>query len=206
MMDLLLAFMVLGWPLVVLGLFTLLGVVVVTIAWRVGRSEGRRWGRWMAFWFLLFAFWDTPLVLGYFGYKCWSEGGFHEYKTVEQWKAENPGVAETLVPSSDQEWRRAKDPMMNQRFRLVERDSTNLLGVKRSEDRIVDVAKDEVVARHVDFRTFEHSNEPRFASPRTYKFWLNWASCETDGWSERILFNDYVYAIRQLGRESHGRE
>lgn len=200
MMDFILGAMVLGWPLVALGLFALLGVIVVVIAWRLGRSEGRRWGRWMAGGFLLFAFWDTPLVLGHFTYGCWADGGFRKYKSVEQWKAENPGVAETLQHVPMREWIVLNKPPMNQRFEYHSKETRYLTGVVREEDWILDIEENEVMARYVDYRTFERSNELKLASPRTYKFWLNRKSCEPQDRTERIQFNGYVNAMSKIGR------
>ncbi|RLA16804.1 MAG: hypothetical protein DRQ61_05740 [Gammaproteobacteria bacterium] len=42
-------------------------------------------------------FWDWILTVITHQYSCATEGGFTLYKTLDQWKAENPGVAETLV-------------------------------------------------------------------------------------------------------------
>lgn len=201
MLDYLLGMMVLSGPLFMLGAFAVLGVAAVAIAWRAGRKEGRKWGRWMAFWFLLFAFWDTPLVLGHFGYGCWADAGFHEYKSVSQWEAENPGVAETLVHVPMRDWIVLKKPPMNQRFEFHSEETRYFGGVTKEEEWIIDIAKDEVMARYVDYRTFDRSNELRLASPRTYKFWLNWRSCEEDDRAERIQFNSYVKSLANLGRE-----
>jgi hypothetical protein len=44
-------------------------------------------------------FWDwVPTVVAH-QYYCATEAGFWVYKTVDEWKAENPGVMETLVAS-----------------------------------------------------------------------------------------------------------
>ncbi len=42
-------------------------------------------------------FWDWILTVITHQYSCATEGGFTLYKTLDQWKAENPSVAETLV-------------------------------------------------------------------------------------------------------------
>jgi hypothetical protein len=201
MIDYLLGMMVLTGPLFALLLFGLVAAIAVLIAWWAGRKEQRKWGRWMAFWFLLFAFWDTPLVLGHFGYACWADGGFHEYKSAEQWKQENPGVAETLEHVSAREWMVKKKPPMNQRFEFHESETAYFTGLIRSEMQVIDIGRNEVVARYTDFRTFREQKIPDLASPRTYKFWLNHKTCEDQGWPERVQFNDYLSEMKNLGRE-----
>ncbi|MFQ5488778.1 MAG: hypothetical protein ACE5ET_10100, partial [Gammaproteobacteria bacterium] len=47
---------------------------------------------------LLVVFWDWLPMEVTFRYECGKYAGFMQYKTLEQWKKENPGVAETLVP------------------------------------------------------------------------------------------------------------
>jgi len=42
-------------------------------------------------------FWDVIPIYGLHSYQCHAHSGFTINKTIEQWKHENPGVAETLV-------------------------------------------------------------------------------------------------------------
>jgi hypothetical protein len=76
-----------------------LWVVLTTIAWakRNNRSP-LKWGGVAAFVMYNLVFWDwLPTVVAH-QYYCATEAGFWVYKTPEQWKEENPGVAETLSP------------------------------------------------------------------------------------------------------------
>ena len=65
------------------------------------REQGRNtriWGSISAFAMFNVLFWDLIPVYGVHSYKCAKEGGFKIYKTIDQWKHENPGIAETLNP------------------------------------------------------------------------------------------------------------
>ncbi len=93
-MEELLGFVVLSGPLFFVAVFFVLSLIIVRLAY----AMGKRAGRWTLIGLLLLWFWDLPVVWGTFYYQCETQGGFTEYKSVEQWKNENPGAAETLVP------------------------------------------------------------------------------------------------------------
>ena len=90
--------------------FGLLGIYLLLLVWATRR--GWRWGvekkgwtgrkRWLgaAIGFLIVylpVFWDWLPTVAMHQYYCATEAGFWVYKTLDQWKAENPGVMETLV-------------------------------------------------------------------------------------------------------------
>lgn len=83
-----------------MGLYFVLLIVAARLGWRF--AEKRAWKkRWLGavLGFLIVYLpvlgdW-IPTVLAH-KYYCANEAGFWEYKTLDQWKAENPGVFETL--------------------------------------------------------------------------------------------------------------
>lgn len=73
-----------------------------TIDWadKTNRSP-KLWGGFVVFVFYNIIFWDLIPVYALHAYKCATEGGLVINKTVDDWKRENPGVAETLNPVPD---------------------------------------------------------------------------------------------------------
>ena len=94
-----LGFIVLAGPLFPLLVYFVLAVGLSIFATAKGAKRGKkRWGVYVFLTYLLIMFWDLPIVLGTFKYECENNAGFTVHKTLERWQAENPGVAETLVP------------------------------------------------------------------------------------------------------------
>ena len=93
-------FIVLSGPLFPLLVYFILAIVVSIVATVKGARRGRkRWGIYSFLMFSLILFWETPLVLHQYRDACENQAGFVVHKTLDQWKQENPGVAETLIPS-----------------------------------------------------------------------------------------------------------
>src|ERR1035437_1593300 len=91
---------------VVLGaalLYLLISIAVVRwairYAWKNGKSA-KRWGWGVALVMYLIPFWDWLPTVATHQFYCAKDAGFSIYKTPEQWKAENPGVIETLVENN----------------------------------------------------------------------------------------------------------
>jgi hypothetical protein len=135
------------------------------------------WGGLAAFVMYNLVFWDwIPTVVTH-KYYCATEAGFWVYKTPEQWKAENPGVMETLISNKGQVSDHVEDgesftltSHMNQRFIHI----TNLNGRLpfnrwRVETEIVDGKTKEVLAREIDFSTSQERSEGGWVG---WKFWL----------------------------------
>ena len=205
MLDDFLGFVVLSGPLFFLLLFFVVSVIIVVLASRAGRRRGKHWGRWAALALLLFAFWDLPPTLGTFWYQCANHAGFTQYQTLNDWKRENPGVAETLTPYKDIQSTRAGSAehyQLNQRF-AWEVERTRLpLRLERREERIVDTATGKVLARYVDFGT--RRQKVNWWNPRDYKFWLNYGSCEAAELPKQIMFNGAYQSVKLLGNDKNG--
>ena len=83
-----------------IALYLILSLVVVVLAARAAKKRGKspwRWGGAAALVMFLIPFWDWLPTVVVHQYTCSAEAGFWVYKTVDQWKAENPGVMETLA-------------------------------------------------------------------------------------------------------------
>ena len=174
---------------IVLGaalLYLLVSIAVVRGAIRYARSNGKstkRWGWGAALVMYLIPFWDWLPTVAVHQYYCSTEAGFWVYKTVDQWKAENPGVMETLVMNeipnlvshvgNMNSWTDVE--RLNQRINIVsKRNGPLFLHRWRWEGEWIDSKNNEVLARYVDFYT---SHERRQAGWSGWKFWLATSHC-----------------------------
>lgn len=174
-----------------MGLYLLISVGVVVWAAAYARKHGKsakRWGWGAALVMYLIPFWDwIPTVVMHRHY-CEKEGGFWVYKTVEQWKKENPGVMETLVvnkgaPSRDEQFndghKRTTTYLLNERFNWVvtQEDMSSVLPIIRTEQLVTEIKRNEVLARYVDFAS-GNSVKNTIGPPGPLKFWLWNGHCE----------------------------
>jgi len=145
-------------------------------------------------------FWDhIPTVVAH-QYYCSTEAGFWEYMTVEQWKKENPSVAEMLVEDKNAPFKRVGDDKnyidtktLNQRFRWAagKHRLLFLLPVYSWKSEIVDSNNGKVVARYVDLSSGEG---------RDYlKFWMNISNC-SDRISDRNALYQFVGTIVDINK------
>ena len=174
-----------------LGIYLVLLIAVTRFSYRwaakKGLPRGKRWAVAAGGFLLVYlpVFWDhIPTVVAH-QYYCHKEAGFWVYKTLDQWKAENPGVMETLIANKDAPSTRQGDMQnyidtyfLNQRInKLVKKNGPFLFNRWRWEQEVVDVKTNEVLARYVDFST---GNGFIGGPPRTLRFWLQSDHC-TDG-------------------------
>lgn len=118
-MKTLLGIIVLTGPLFFLVGYLVLAIIVTVIASRKGKEQGKKhWGRNTALIFIAIMFWDLPIVRGTLSYQCDNNAGFILNKTVEQWKAENPGVAETLIAYSTSTLDQKSLPPQKYRYKI----------------------------------------------------------------------------------------
>ncbi len=196
-----------GLIILIVGVIYLTVLVVVTrAAYRWAKSKGLSKAKCRlaaAGGFLtvyLPVFWDhIPTVITH-QYYCKTEAGFWVYKTVDQWKAENPGVMETLVEDKHAPFKRVGDnknyidtKTLNQRFRWEagKYRPLFLLPVYSWKSEIVDSKNGKVVARYVDLSSGEG---------RDYlKFWMNISNC-SDGISNRNALYQFVGAVVDINK------
>ena len=151
--------------LVALLLYLLLFIGVVLGAVQYARKHGKstkRWGWSAALVMYLIPFWDWIPTVAIHQYYCATEAGFWVYKTLDQWKAENPGVIETLVANvvsspadhegDEDDWTNTYH--LNQRINQIGTHQGPLIFYRwRWESVLVDNKTNEKLARSVDFYT-----------------------------------------------------
>lgn len=176
--------------------YVAVSMLVIWMTVSVTRKRGRRgwlWGLVAALVMFLIPFWDwLPTVYAH-KYYCEKEAGFWVYKTLEQWKVENPGVMEGLVADKDARLTRNGDDtnftdtyFLNQRINKVVREYrvSSVLHVFRHEQDVVDTKNNQVLARYVDFRAGYLNgiagSTPRSAGIAALKFWLVNKNCGSE--------------------------
>lgn len=171
--------------LLVFGLYLLISIGVVRWTIRYARDNGRsakRWGWCAAFVMYSLVLWDWLPTVAVHQYYCAKDAGFWAYKTLDQWKVENPGVMEGLVankgaPSTRQgNMENYTDTyFLNQRFNwVVKHHGRFLFNRWRHEQELVDTKTNEVLARYVDFSTSQERQQAGWAG---WKFWLASRHC-----------------------------
>lgn len=194
--------------LAVVATYLVLWIVVVTVTYKVARRRGTtRKTAWYAaglacLIMFLIPFWDWLPTVAAHRYYCWKDSGFTVYKTLDQWKQENPGVAETLVRTEGaptvQEGNTLKY-LLNQRF-VWEAHYHHLpiLPVTVYEDRLIDRTTSAVLARAVDVRTgcgIAMTSEKWWCN---WKGWLDQGPCDITG-KATGEFMEMEHAAARLG-------
>ncbi len=170
--------------LVFFAVYLLVSIAVVRGAIGYARKNGKsasRWGWGAAFVMYSLVFWDWIPTVAVHQYYCAKDSGFWVYKTLDQWKAENPGVMETLT--TQQIWPHqhigdinnyVSTSIVNQRFNFVnKKNGPLLLNVWRHEQIIIDSKTNQEIAQFVDFSTGNGNvgGEPEL------KFWMHSDNC-----------------------------
>ncbi|HEY6094817.1 MAG TPA: hypothetical protein VIU93_07675 [Gallionellaceae bacterium] len=141
-------------------------------------------------------FWDWLPTVAVHQYYCARDAGFWVYKTLDQWKAENPGVMEGLVANKGAPSTRQGDMvnytdtyLLNQRINKIVKQSGPLLFNRwRHEEEIIDERNNEVLARYINFST---SQERQQAGWNGWKFWLSSRSCIDGGTHPQHHFYEF---------------
>lgn len=175
-----------------------------TAQWAKGKHKNIWvWGGLAGFVMYLLVFWDWVPTEIMFRYDCSNYAGFTQYKTLEQWKVENPGVAETLQPSKDVKSTREGNReryVLNQRFAWDIIRTNHPLHIREREEHIIDMKTGVVLARYVDFNTDIRVIGLGTRNIRDYKLWLNYRSCETgNGRRTKPMnyeFNKFMYLVQ----------
>jgi len=181
------------------------GATILGYQWgkRRGWSPRRRWVGAAVGFALIFLpmFWDWLPTVWLHSYYCDKYAGLTVYKTPEQWKNENPGVAEALVRQAPplQVGSRGKYYFqLNQRFRWEIEGSEKLLWLKEDHERVVDGKTGEIMARYVEFSTGQPGSSVN--DFRDVKIWMRRESCEpVDNRVLRKKFGILVQQFENLG-------
>ena len=131
-------------------------------------------------------FWDfVPTVVTWRSF-CNQDAGLKVYKTVEQWKQENPGVAETLTYSDrvDLETFDGGDRyFLNQRFSWeTRREIPKEWGIHQSDESLIDRQTNQVIAHYRDYSTAVYGSMTggHGGGLRAWKLWMARNTCEAD--------------------------
>jgi hypothetical protein len=180
------------------AVYLIICIFVVRGAIRWARRRGRsswRWGIAAGLFMYLLVFWDHIPTLVLYEYYCNTKAGFWVYKPPEQWKAENPGVAETLT------WREHSPDYvaegidmgyrLNERFVWVWQGSkVPIFPVGYTAESIVDLQTGETVVKHV--RVWAGYT----GSKEFFRFWTSMGPCEL-----KSDFYKYKDEFKTLGKE-----
>lgn len=217
-----LGLMVIGAALIYLILW--IGVTVWTYRWakRRGYSKGRASGvSFTAFFVMwLLVFWDWIPTVAAHKYYCAKEGGFTVYKSLEQWKKENPGVVETLKPYAD--LKEKINPLLglpfeelypgagravsklNERIYYdseVERDIAKPFPVHRWSSYLAD---SKTGTRLIEFVYFRSGYAPAMTTGGLsgFKFWLAYPSCTGERMENaKRKFDEFLNDAVHLGEK-----
>lgn len=188
-----------------MALYLVVSIAVVVFTAQPAKKKGKspwRWGAVAALIMYLLIFWDhIPTVVAH-KYYCEKEAGFWVYKTVEQWKLENPGVAEMLVTNKGEPHNSLGDYdsyidtyFLNQRFNMVVKNQGPLFFHRwRYERVLIDTKTNAPLGRYVDFST---SQERRQAGWSGWKFWLNSSHC-SDGRDNAISSGNWINQFKGI--------
>ncbi len=146
-------------------------------------------------------FWDWLPTVVVHQYYCAKDSGFWVYKTLEQWKKENPGVMETLVANElrapakhdgdEDNWTNTYE--VNQRINQVSKHEGPLPFYRwRFESQLVDGKTNDVLVRTVDFYTAQVRAGGGWHG---WKFWLATSHCPTHP-NSATHFGNYLSQIR----------
>lgn len=185
--------------------FAISGLVIwLAASW--AKKHNRRtwaWGGLAAFVMYNLVFWDWIPTVATHQYYCAKDSGFWVYKTLDQWKAENPGVMETLVANKSAPSTRQGDTQnftdtdfLNQRINnVLKKSGPHLFNRWRWEQDLVDSKTNEVLVRSVDFST-GNGNIGGDLPPR---FWLQSGGCTGDS----AVNDSRFHALRRqfMGRQ-----
>lgn len=186
---------------IVLGaalLYFLISFAIVRVAVGYARKNGKsakRWGWSAVLVMYLIPFWDWIPTVAMHQFYCAKDSGFWVYKTLDQWKAENPGMMETLT--TKRVWQHdhtgGGDVVhINQRFDLIYQKEEKLFSrLWRRERQLVDTKTKDVVARYVDFSTGNGNigGEPEL------RFWLHSDFC-LGGRNKAIEFGQITIQVK----------
>lgn len=146
-------------------------------------------------------FWDHIPTLIAHKYHCEKEAGLRISKTVEQWKAENPGVVETLTWSEASSTSQLADGAtrldLNERVFLdTRRRHLPFLPTTISEDLIVDRKTQDVLAQQITVGS-SYGNIGVSGDWRALKFWLSLDGCPQAAEMRRFSF--LVTEFKRMG-------
>lgn len=179
---------------VVMGVY--LALSVFTVTWAIGHAKKKglsvkRWGWGAALVMYLIPFWDWLPTVAVHQYYCAKDSGFWVYKTLEQWKAENPGVMEGLTTQRvwQHDYANGGDVVhINSRINLIYEKDRPISTVGRDERKLIDVKTSELPGRYVDFSS-------RDVNGAGLRFWMNNQHC-AGGKNNAVKFGNFYIQFK----------
>lgn len=182
-------------------------IFLIVLAARFGAHLARRsghnpklWGFIAGLLVYLPVFWDFVPTVVLQCYYCATQGGFTQYKTLDEWKKENPGVSETLVAGQSSaifSKPNIRRYVLNQRFTWdITTTSTYPLNIRKRTDEIVDIKTGAVMAGYVNFDTDVGSVETGIRNTRDLRFWLAIPACGLCGGGDESKFYRHKYLFQ----------
>ena len=178
----------------------ILAWAITMLVWKYDAKKG--WAFRLTVLLLMLAplFWDwLPMEISH-RYKCWRHAGFEIYKTLDEWKQENPGVAETLTPADIGSIRVGNTTryQLNQRFAWDISSTRYWFSIYQKDERIVDTKTGMTLAKYTDFGTSIPPLGWVTDDLGDLKFWMQKSSCEEDVIS-RITFGKFQKQVEEIG-------
>ncbi|PHS67780.1 MAG: hypothetical protein COB23_10180 [Methylophaga sp.] len=169
--------------LVIFAVYLLVSFGVIHFGIKQARKRGfKGWlgGLLAAFVMYSLVFWDLIPVYLIHDYQCENNAGFTVYKTLDEWKQENLGVAEILIPienSSPKKMGKTTRYQLNQRFAWDITYSKIWHIVRKVDERIIDIETGYVLVQYIDFSASVSGlyNANKLSD---YKLWFEAGSCE----------------------------
>lgn len=190
--------MVVGFYIIIgLIVYSILSIIVVVIGVTVARKHGKSgWkaGALMAVLMYLILFWDLIPMRMTYSYLCNQQAGLQIHKEFDQWKKENPGVADTLVPEQDSASTKVgnkRSVSLNQRFNREIITTEYQFDIRKYDNRIVDKINGDILVQYIDFDAKRNPDNPKSLSD--FKPWRYSKSCEADG---KKLIEDCLVSLR----------
>ncbi len=168
--------------------------------------EGWKWGLPVFLFMLGLIFWDwLPMEISY-RHLCSSDAGYTQYKSLDEWKRENPGVAETLRPIENPPWNKQGNLVhipLNQRFAWEIITTPHWFHIVQRDERVIATKTGVVMAGYVDFSTDIPPIGIGGDSLGDYKIWMMKRSCEVgQTMPEQIKFNGFKGIIEDIGKDN----
>lgn len=182
------------------ALYFFLSICIIAWVFLFTRMKGKKswiWAGGATIIMYNLVFWDWLPTLIEQKYYCTTQAGFWIYETFDEWDKANPGVRESLKKvwqeGSPSKYEIIDDGhglmhifILNDRFErvVIRRDCSKLLPIIRTEDKIIDIREDKILARYVDFSTGyfwqKHGQMPGATKP-----WLINKECNEGGFNRR---------------------
>jgi|GEM_PF-3858324 len=142
-------------------------------------------------------FWDLIPIYVMHKSQCSEYGGFKVNKSFEQWKEENPNMAETLVPINGKTTVEGVTTryQLNQRFFWDITKSLVWHSLYKEEQIILDIKTGEILAKYTDFYT--NLLNPMTASKTQlsdFKMWMKIDSCNIPGHKKQ--FSEFKSTVK----------